>query len=308
MSNIWQYLFLPEGRPLLYAFLFLLLAAPSFGTIGVYVSLKNYNASIGTIAHASLLGLGMAKYATYHWGWEAFTPSLGMLLVSLAAAVILFLAESQPSVRIDTLLNVIWSTGMAVGILLLQTVPGGVSLHSYLWGNILIVQDSELWELGILNIVVFLVLILPWRYHQLFIFDKEFAKSRGMAVQLYSFIFYLLISYSIIAVISAVGILLTLGLFSIPGAIANLFAKSFWQMMVYSCAVLLFSSWLGLLISIEINMTPSSFIIVVLAAIYLVLGSGKYLFCSRSAATKQIPESARHRTERNRRKPLAEHF
>ena len=277
MSSIWQYLFLEEGRPLLYAFLFLLLAAPSFGTIGVYISLKNYSASIGTIAHASLLGLGLAKYSAHYWGWSHFTPFWGMLSISGITAIILFLVESYQTIRLGTLLNVIWSTGMAVGILLLQKVPGGINMHSYLWGNILIVQDSQLWSLTGLNLVVFLLLILPWRYHQLFMFDKEFARSRGMATSVYMFTFYLLISYSIIVVISAVGILLSLGLFSIPSAIANLFARNFQQMIIYSCSVLLLSSWLGLAISIETNTTPSSFIIVVLAVIYLVLATGKYL-------------------------------
>ncbi|WGK68156.1 metal ABC transporter permease [Candidatus Haliotispira prima] len=277
MSDIWQYLFRAEGRPLLYAFLFLLLAAPSFGTMGVYVSLKNYNAGIGTISHASLLGLGLAKYADYHWGWSFFTPFLGMLLISCTTAIMLFWLQSHQTIRTGTLLNVVWSTGMAIGSLLLQTVPGGVSMHSYLWGNILIVQNSDLWGLVALNVVIFLVLILPWRYHQLIMFDEEFAKSRGMATQVYAFIFYLLISYSIIVVISAVGILLSLGLFSIPSAIAHLFARNLRQMILYAGVVLLLSSWLGLFISVETNTTPGSFIIVILSAIYVLLGTGKYL-------------------------------
>ncbi len=278
MSDIWQYLFKEAGRPLLYAFLFLLLAAPGFGTIGVYVSLKNYNASIGTIAHASLLGLGLAKYAMYYWGWLYLTPFWGMVLVAGITAIILFLVESYQSVRIGTLLNVIWSTAMAVGILLLQKVPGGANMESYLWGNILILQSSQLWSLFGLNLAIFFILILPWRYHQLLIFDTEFAKSRGMSTQTYSFLFYLLVSYSIIIVISAVGILLCLGLFSIPSAIANLFARNFKQMMIYSCSALLLSSWLGLAISIETNTAPSSFIIVLLTAIYVVLATIKYFW------------------------------
>ncbi|MEM9424458.1 MAG: metal ABC transporter permease, partial [Spirochaetota bacterium] len=278
MSNIWQYLFQEEGRPLFYAFLFLLLAAPSFGTLGAYISLKNYNASIGTLAHASLLGLGLAKYFGYYWGWSYFTPFWGMLLVSGLTAVILFLVESHRNIRIGTLLNVIWSTSMAVGILLLQRVPGGANMHSYLWGNILIVEKVELWGLVGLDLVVFLALILPWRYHQLFMFDEEFARSRGMATQMYTFIFYLLISYSVIMIISVVGILLSLGLFSIPSAVAHLFARNFKQMILYSCVVLLLSSWLGLAISIEANAIPGSFIIVVLAVIYVLLATGKYVF------------------------------
>ncbi len=290
MSGIWQYLFVEEGRPLLYAFLFLLLAAPSFGTIGVYVNLKDYSASIGTIAHASLLGLGLAKYSAYYWGWTHFSPFWGMLLVSCITAIILFIADSFKTIRIGTLLNVIWSTGMAVGILLLQNVPGGVSIHSYLWGNILIVRSEDLWELLALDLLVFLALIMPWRYQQLFIFDEEFARSRGMAHKIYSFIFYLLISYSITVIISAVGILLSLGLYSIPSSIANLYARNFKQMIAYSVVVLFLSSWIGLIISIETDTSPSSFMIVILVAIYLLLATSKYLLKLRSKL-RIMPES-----------------
>ena len=277
VSEVWQYLFRQEGQPLLYAFLFLLLAAPSLGTIGVYVNLKHYNASIGTISHASLLGLGLAKYTGYHWGWVYFSPFSGMLLVSLSTAIILFYVELRSGTRMGSLLNVLWSTGMAIGILLLQTVPGGVNIHSYLWGNILIVENYQLWALAALNIMVLAILILPYQYQQILIFDREFAKSLGIPTQTYTFIFYLLVSYSIIIVISAVGILLSLGLLSIPSSIAALFARNFKQLLFYSCSALLLSSWLGLILSIELNVTPSSLIIVVLAAMYLLLGVLKYL-------------------------------
>ena len=166
---------------------------------------------------------------------------------------------------------------MAIGILLLQTVPGGVNIHSYLWGNILIIETPQLWALVALNLLVLCLLILPHPYQQILIFDKEFAKSLGIATQTYTFIFYLLVSYSIIIVISAVGILLSLGLLSIPSAIAALFAQNLKQLLLYSCSALLFSSWLGLVLSVELNATPGSLIIVVLAAMYLLLGMLKYL-------------------------------
>ena len=123
MAIIWQYIFLEEGRPLLYAFLFLLLAAPSFGTIGVYVSLKNYNSSIGTIAHSIFTRFGALQVCRILLELELFHRIItGMLLVANTTAVILFWVEShqvaRQTIRPGTLLNMLWSIGMAIGILL----------------------------------------------------------------------------------------------------------------------------------------------------------------------------------------------
>ena len=78
-----------------------------------------------------------------------------------------------------------------MGFYWLQKVPGGASIHSYLWGSIFIIQEYQLWALAGLNLIVFITLILPWRHQQLLIFDKDFAQSRGIEYKnLYIYFLY----------------------------------------------------------------------------------------------------------------------
>lgn len=278
MSEIWSFFWAAEGKPLRSAFLFLLLASPSFGSAGVFTSMKNFNSSIGSLTHTAIAGIGLSFYARYHWNWSWLSPFWGMLLIILLAVFIIFLVELHGNTRLDTLLNMTWAAGTAAGLLLLSAVPGATNVTSFFWGNLLFISDSNLWQMLALNFVIFLALLLPWRYHQQIIFDRDFIRSRGINVNIYQLIFYIISAYTIITVISSVGILLALGLFSIPSAIASLYAKSLRQMILLAILANFILSWLGMAWSIEKDLSPGSTIILVMIAAYLLALVGRQIF------------------------------
>lgn len=271
MTSIWHSLFQEEGLPLRRAFLFLLLTAPSFGTIGVFTSMKHLQASLGSLAHASIAGIGIAAYARFHWKWGWLTPQIGMLGVCILAALAIFFVEIRNRKYQDILLNIIWASGTAIGLLLLSLVPGSTNVSSFLWGNLLFIQPKDLWYVFYLDIAVFAALLLPWPYHQQAIFDPEFAKTRGIRNTSYQLIFYLLLAYMIITAISVAGILLTLGLLSLPVAIGKILARSFLQCITYTILTYLVLSHLSLFWSLHSNLSPSGLMILLFAAIYVLL-------------------------------------
>ena len=79
-----------------------------------------------------------------------------------------------------------------------------------------------------------------------------------------------LVALTIVLNIKVVGIILVISLLTIPQSIANLFTKSFKNIIVLSIVIGLFGAFLGLIISYKINIPSGASIIFSLVMIFLV--------------------------------------
>jgi zinc transport system permease protein len=74
--------------------------------------------------------------------------------------------------------------GMSIGVLFLAKTPGYVDPMSYLFGNILLISESDLILLAILDVIV---IFISWRFYPQIVassFDEEFARVRGVNTDL----------------------------------------------------------------------------------------------------------------------------
>jgi len=81
--------------------------------------------------------------------------------------------------------------------------------------------------------------------------------------------FLAMVSITIVATLSAVGIILSIGLLIAPGAIAFLLTQRFGQMLVIAMIISLLSSFLGIYISFFIDSAPAPTIILFLSAFFI---------------------------------------
>jgi zinc transport system permease protein len=173
--------------------------------------------------------------------------------------------------RSDTIIGVLWAVGMALGVILLDLKPGyNVDLMSYLFGSILTVPSSSLWQM--LSIGIGIVLAAGY-FHQDFIamsYDEEFARLRGVPV---TFLYFLLIgmtALSIVIIIRVVGLILVIALLTIPPFIAEKYSNSLTQMMIISSMFSAAFSMIGLWLSYTLNLTSGATIILVAAAGFMI--------------------------------------
>ncbi|MCB2263664.1 MAG: metal ABC transporter permease, partial [Candidatus Thiosymbion ectosymbiont of Robbea hypermnestra] len=147
-----------------------LLASIGCGLMGTYVVVKRIAFLAGGIAHSVLGGMGAALY----FGLE---PLLGALLVAVVAALLIGWVRLKWRVQEDTLIGALWAVGMAVGILFIAKTPGyQTDLMSYLFGNILLVSETNLWFMGGLDVLLLLVVGAYRRQFLAVAFDEEHAR------------------------------------------------------------------------------------------------------------------------------------
>ena len=82
--------------------------------------------------------------------------------------------------REDTLIGVLWALGMAGGLILLNFTPGHAELMSYLFGDILLVAERDLWLTAALSAFLLLLCLCFYRHVLATCFDQEFTALRGV--------------------------------------------------------------------------------------------------------------------------------
>jgi len=224
----------PDYAFLRTALLMGVLSSVAFGVVGTFVVARRLGYLSGAIAHASFGGVGFAVYANRVWGWEWMDPFYGALMAAILAAIVMGLVKSYLPDREDTIMGALWSSGMALGVLLMALSPGYSDPMSYLFGNLLLVSDADLIRVAVLDAVVVVIAVFYYRHLEAISFDDEFARLRGVNAGLFYGLLLILISLTVVLLVSVVGIILVVALLTLPAALAGRFSHSLQTMMVGS--------------------------------------------------------------------------
>jgi zinc transport system permease protein len=239
-------------------------AALICGIIGTFVVVNRLVFLAGGIAHAAFGGIGIA----FFFGIPYILGTLGF---SLLAALVMTLVFLKAKTRSDTFIGVLWAVGMATGIILLDLTPGyQVNLMSYLFGSILAVPNADLWWMFAMSLGIILAAGYFYRDLLAISYDDEFARLRGVPVNLLYFLFVGLIAVSIVLIIRVVGLILVIALLTIPPSIAEKYSRSLFSMMILSTLLAVVFNFCGLWLAYTFNLTSGAAIILVATAGFLV--------------------------------------
>lgn len=247
------------------ALLAALFASVACGIIGSYIVAKRMVFISGGITHASFGGIGIAYYL-------GISPILGAAVFSIMAALGIEWVSTKSNIREDSAIGILWSFGMAVGIIFIFITPGyAPNLMSYLFGSILTVSYYDLLLIGTLALI--LILIFVFFYHLiLFIaFDEEYARSHKAPVDLIKYLLISLVAITIVLNIRIVGIILVISFLTIPQSTANILTKRFNYIIILSIAFGIIGSIGGLLISYFYNIPSGATIIFVFVLIFILV-------------------------------------
>ncbi len=240
-----------------------LLLSIAIAVIGSLIVINKTTAITGSIAHGSFGGIGLALYLGSS---VILTTSLFTALLAVILAVITIRFPH----RQDSLIGVIWAVGMSIGIIFLSLTPGYQSdALSYLFGNILLVENKDLIFMGIIDLVILISIIFLYHRFLAMSYDREFLKLRGINADLLYTYFLILTSLTIVMSVRAIGIILILALFTIPALIAEKFTKRFFTMMILSGVLGLIFMVSGILISYYYDISPTPTIVIIASIILL---------------------------------------
>lgn len=241
-----------------------LLASIICGVVGTLIVVNRLVFLSGGIAHSAYGGIGLAFYM----GWPYM---IGATSFAFASSMVMAAVSLKSKARADTIIGVMWSVGMATGILLLDMTPGyNVDLMSYLFGSILSVPGSELVTMTILAALILAIIFFYYDDLLAMSYDEEFAQVRGVAVRRLYFMLIGTVAVTVVIVVQVVGLILVIALLTIPPYIAEKYTKSLMQMMVVSCFLGILFIASGLFGAYRYDLTSG-------AAIIFVAGAGFFI-------------------------------
>ncbi|MCD6479359.1 metal ABC transporter permease, partial [Candidatus Bathyarchaeota archaeon] len=181
-----------------------LLVSVASGVVGAYVVVKRIVSIGGGISHATFGGIGLGILL-------GLNPLLTAIPFSLASALAMALITRRGRVSEDAAIGILWATGMALGVLFISLKRGYVpELSAYLFGSILTVPTYELQLMAALDLIILMVVAFFFRELLHICFDEEFSEVVGVPVEPLYIALLCLISLSVIVLVRAVGVILTI--------------------------------------------------------------------------------------------------
>ncbi|MCV2446379.1 metal ABC transporter permease [Paracoccus sp. DMF] len=244
------------------AFLIAVIVSVPTALLSCFLVLKGWALMGDAVSHAVLPGVVLA----YLWG---FPLILGAFSAGMVTALATGYLSGNSRVKQDTVMGVVFSGMFGLGIVIYTAITSDVHLDHILFGNMLGVgpQDLRL-ALGI-ALPVAAVLLLKWKDLMLHAFDPAQARASGLPVGLLHYGLLTVLSLTIVATMSATGLILAVGLLIAPGAIAFLLVRSFGRMLAVAVAVCMAAMLIGVYASFWLDSAPAPTIVLILTGIFV---------------------------------------
>ncbi len=215
-----------------------------------------------SLAHAALLGIGLSLLFS-------IPGSLGIASVCLLLAVLLGLLLRQPELASDTLLTILSTTSLSLGLIAISLSDVRVDLMAYLFGDLLSMEAGDLPWLLVGSIATLGLLVWQWRNLVLASINEEMAAVDGVPVQRLRLLLLLMLALVVTAAMKVVGVLLITALLVIPAAAARRLSRTPEQMAVVASLTGMLAVCAGLGSSMQWDLPLGPAIVVAAAAFFL---------------------------------------
>ncbi len=233
------------------------------GWLGTFIIARKMSFMGDGIAHSSLAGIALALLL----GWA---PIPTAVMFAIVVAICIYLLESKTKISTDVAIGIMFTTGMAIGVILLHFYQGyQPELISYLFGNILTINNFDLWSIIITGAIVLILIILNYNKLVFTTFDREGAYLSGINPWIYDLLLYIITAVSIVLSIKLVGIVLVSALLITPSAFARLYTNSFKSFTILAVLVSVLIVVVGLILSYYLDLPSGATIILTGTGLFL---------------------------------------
>lgn len=240
-------------------------------SLGVLATLRKMAFFGEGVAHASLAGIALAIFT-------GVAPLPIAIAWAILIAVIIYALERSTRLSSDTLIGILFTASMALGVIIMSQSPGyQPELISFLFGSILAIAPED-----IMIIAAFTAIILIWFSTSLkqltyIAFNQDAAAIAGQNVKTQTLLLYIALAIATVLGVKILGIILVSALLVLPPATGRLVSKSFksylWMSLLTSEIVII----VGLTLSYFYNTPSGATIVLSGAGLFFVTTLGRQL-------------------------------
>lgn len=247
------------------------MVALSCSFLGIFLVLKKFSMIGDGLAHVSFATIAIALF----FGMAPLTLSIP--LVVLASFVILKVNQKADMYG-DAAIGLISSFSIALGVLISSLSSGfNVDLFSYLFGSILVIEDSDVWLSVVLSALILFLGVLYYPRFFALTHDEEYAEAIGLNTNRLNAMISVLTAVTIVLGIKIVGTMLISSLVIFPTVTALQFTRGFKATILISAVVSVLSVILGVFGSYLLNVPTGAAIVLLNGMFFVVALSWKRL-------------------------------
>ena len=192
-----------------------------------------------------------------------FSDALGHSAFSILLTIAIINVKNAKTASVDTIIGVFSSSAVALGIVILS-YNGGFNKYSiYLIGDLLSISNNDIFMLIISFIAVLLIWFTCFNKFLLVSINHTFARSRGVNVKFYEYIFTILVAIIVTISIQWVGILVISSMMILPAASARNISNNIREYHIYSISIAVISGILGLFLSYHFGCATGATIVLI---------------------------------------------
>ncbi|ABJ57080.1 metal ABC transporter permease [Oenococcus oeni] len=240
------------------------------GIVGVFVMARRLSFLTHTLSE---IGFSGASFGI----WIGIPPLNGMLFFTLLSAIFTGKLGKRKE-QSDAATSAVSALFMGLGVLFLSLSNKNSSYATnILFGSIVGISSSEVYQIVFLALAVLFIMILLYRRLKFTSFDPEGAGIVYKHENILSILFLVILAMSVSISAQIVGSLLVFVLITLPAASAQNFCKSVFGEIVFSTILALIGTWLGLYLSYVTNWPVTFFIALFEAIVFVFSLAGKQI-------------------------------
>ena len=270
------------------ALLVTIIAAALCAVLSCWLVLIGWSLMGDAVSHAVLPGVVLAYIAGAPFALGALV--FGFLAVALIGGV-----RDTTKLKEDAAIGIVFTTLFSIGLVLISVTPSHVDLNHIIFGNLLGVSASDLWQVVLLGAITFAILVLKRKDFTLYAFDQTHAHALGMSPRLIGAVLLGLLAMTSVVALQAVGVILVVAMLIIPGATAYLLTDRFGKMLVIAPVLATCAGILGVYVSYYLDASTGGMVVLAQAMIFAIA----YLFSPKQGLI------ATRLARKGRRKALA---
>ncbi|WP_302334109.1 metal ABC transporter permease [uncultured Romboutsia sp.] len=239
------------------ALLGVLLVTPMFGILGTMVVNNKMSFFSDALGHSALTGIAVGVMFGIN------NTLVSMLAFSILLTIAIINVKNAKTASVDTIIGVFSSSAVALGIVILSYNGGFNKYSAYLIGDLLSISNNDIFMLIISFIAVLLIWFTCFNKFLLVSINHTFARSRGVNVKFYEYIFTILVAIIVTISIQWVGILVISSMMILPAASARNISNNIRQYHIYSISIAVISGILGLFLSYQFGCATGATIVLI---------------------------------------------
>ena len=235
------------------------------GCLSSYVVWRKASLVVGAYSHGTLPGIAIA---VLFGGVTMITVFVGAALSALLIGWGAVWLVRQSRLDHHAALALMWTTGAAIGLFIIDRTQATQELEGWLFGYILNISDLDLWTSFVVSALILITIVVLRRPLLLMLFEPDVAASVGVKVKALDNLLVTLFVFALVSSLQAVGAVLAISTLVVPALIMIQLTDSprkvVWGGGLIGGSV----AGLAIVLSHMVSVRPGALIVVILAVAF----------------------------------------